>query len=80
VNKLRAILLFEANSNMFNSYIFGRRAMEMAREYNLIPQEQYAECQSDSQDGAWLKRLFADISRQLKIPIGIVSADAEQWL
>ena len=52
--------------------------MEMAREYNLIPQEQYAECQSDGQDGAWLKRLFADISRQLKIPIGIVSADAEQ--
>eukprot|EP00956_Cyclotella_meneghiniana_P032414 scaffold89146_cov64-Cyclotella_meneghiniana.AAC.5 len=30
VNKLRAILLLEADSNMFNSYIFGRRAMEMA--------------------------------------------------
>eukprot|EP00956_Cyclotella_meneghiniana_P034032 scaffold101125_cov66-Cyclotella_meneghiniana.AAC.4 len=49
-----------------------------ARQHNLIPQEQYAERQSDGQDGAWLKRLFADISRQLKIPIGIVSADAEQ--
>jgi hypothetical protein len=36
--------------------------MEMAREYNLIPQEQYAEHQSDGQDGAWLKRLFADKS------------------
>lgn len=78
VNKLRAILLFEADSNMFNSYVFGQRAMEMARRHNLIPQEQYAERQSDGQDGAWLKRLFADISRQLRIPIGIVSADAEQ--
>jgi Na+-translocating ferredoxin:NAD+ oxidoreductase RnfE subunit len=34
--------------------------------------------QSDGQDGAWLKRLFAHISRQLRIPIGIVSADTEQ--
>ena len=78
VNKLRAILLFEADSNMFNSYVFGKRAMEVARQHNLIPPEQYAARQSDGQDGAWLKRLFADISRQLKIPIGIVSADAEQ--
>jgi hypothetical protein len=61
VNKLRAILLFEADSNMFNSYIFGRRAMEMARECNLITQEQYAKHHSDGQDGAWLKSVFADI-------------------
>ena len=43
VNKLRAILLFEADSNMFNSFVFVRSAMEMARQHNLIPQEQYAE-------------------------------------
>ena len=78
VNKLRAILLFEADSNMFNSFVFGRRAMEMARQHNLIPQEQYAERQSDGQDGVWLKCLFADLSRQLRIAIGIISADAEQ--
>jgi hypothetical protein len=52
VNKLHAILLFEADSNMFNSYIFGQRAMELARKHNLIPPEQYAERQSDSQDRA----------------------------
>jgi hypothetical protein len=56
VNKLRAILLFEADSNMFNSFVFGRRAMETARQHNLI---------SDGQDGAWPRRLFADLSRQL---------------
>ena len=41
VNKLRAILLFEADSNMLNSFVFGRQAMEMAREHNLIPHEQF---------------------------------------
>jgi hypothetical protein len=51
--------------------------MAMAREHNLIPQEQYAERESEASDGGWLKRLFADISRQSRIPIGIVSADAE---
>jgi hypothetical protein len=76
VNKLRAILLFEADSNMFNSFVFGRRAMEMARQHNLIPQEQYAERQSDGQDGAWLKRLFADLSRQLRIAIMGLSCSA----
>jgi hypothetical protein len=77
VNKLRAILLIEADSNMFNRFIFADRAMAMAREHNLIPQEQYAERESEASDGGWLKRLFADISRQSRIPIGIVSADAE---
>jgi hypothetical protein len=52
VNKLWAILLFEADSNMFNSYVFGQRAMEMARLHNLIPQEQYAERQSVGQHSA----------------------------
>jgi hypothetical protein len=77
VNKMRAILLFEADSNMFNRFIFADRAMAMAREHNLIPQEQYAEQQSEAADGGWAKRLFGDISRQSKTPMGIVSADAE---
>lgn len=77
VNKLRAILLFEADSNMFNRFVFADRAMAMARQHNLIPSEQYAERQSEAADGNWSKRLFADISRQAKLPIGIVSADAE---
>ena len=77
VNKLRAILLFEADSNMFNRFVFADRAMALAREHNMIPTEQYAERQSEAADGNWSKRLIADISRQGKTPIGIVSADAE---
>ena len=40
VNKLRAILLIEADSNMINCIlIFRDRMMEQAREYDMIPQE-----------------------------------------
>ena len=76
VKKLRAILLMEADFQMLNRLIFANRAMAEARRLGLIPDEQYAERQSDGQDGAWLKRLFADISRQARIFIGIISADA----
>lgn len=76
VNKLRAILLMEADMNMHNRLIFGDRMMEVARENNLVPDEQYAEKESDSQDGVFLKRLLSDISRQLKIAMAIISADA----
>jgi hypothetical protein len=49
----------------------------MARQHNLIPEEQYAERECEASDGAWSKRLLADISRQSRQPMGIVSADAE---
>jgi hypothetical protein len=62
---------------MFNRLLLSNRPMELAREHGIIPPEQYAERQSDGQDGSWLKRLFADVSRQARQPMGIVSADAE---
>jgi hypothetical protein len=49
---------------MHNRLVFGNRMMELAREADLIPPEQYAERQSDGQDGAWFKKLIGDISRQ----------------
>ena len=76
VNKLRAILLIEGDMNMANRLVFGDRMMALARSLGLIPDEQFAEQQSDGQDGAFFKRLLADISRQLKIPLAIISADA----
>lgn len=76
VNKLRAILLMEADFQMLNRLIFANRAMALARSHGLIPDEQYAERQSDGQDGAWLKRLFADVSRQARAAFSIISADA----
>jgi hypothetical protein len=76
VHKLRAILLMEADFNMHNRLVFGNRMMELAREADLIPPEQYAERQSDGQDGAWFKKLIRDISRQAKLAMGWISADA----
>jgi hypothetical protein len=66
----------EADFQMLNRLIFTNRAMAQARHFGLIPDKQYAERQSDGQDGAWLKQLFADISRQARAAIGILSADA----
>jgi hypothetical protein len=76
VNKLRAILLMEGDFNMHNRLIFGTRMMEIAREADLIPPEQFAEKQSDGQDGVFLARLICDISRQARILLAIISADA----
>jgi hypothetical protein len=51
--------------------------MEIAREAELIPPEQFAERQSDGQDGVWFKKLLADISRQAKLmAMGWISANA----
>jgi hypothetical protein len=77
VNKLRAILLFEADSNMFIRLLLSNRPMELAHEHGVTPLEQYAERQSDGQDGVWLKRLFADVSQQAQQAMGIISADTE---
>ena len=76
VNKQRAILLIEGDMNMSNRLIFGDRMMALARELGLIPDEQFAEGQSDCQDGVFFKRLLSDISRQLNIAMAIISADA----
>ena len=46
VHKLRAILLMEGDYNMHNRLIFGSRMMECAREAGLIPNEQFAEKES----------------------------------
>ncbi len=43
VNKLRAILLMEADFNFHNKVIFGSRMLEAARLQGLIPEEQFSE-------------------------------------
>ena len=61
---------------MHNRVVFGDRMMSIAREHDLIPDDQYAERESDGQDGAFMKRLVYDSSRLMKIALGIVSEDA----
>jgi hypothetical protein len=78
INKLRAILLMEADFNASNKIIFGERMMDMdnARKYRLMPEEIFSEKQRMADDGAVAKRTFYDIVRQLKRPAGLASVDA----
>ena len=76
VNKLRAILLMEADFNFHNKLIFGKRMLDQARANGIIPPEQYSEQQSTADDGTFDKILQSDISRQFKQRMSIISADA----
>ena len=76
VNKLRAILLMEADFNFHNKLIFGKRMVDAARAEGLIPTEQYATQQSTADDGLFDKILESDISCQKRLPLCIISADA----
>ena len=76
VNKLRAILLMEADFNFHNKLIFGKRMLDHARENGVIPPEQYSEKQTTAEDGTFDKILQADISRQQRQRMCIISADA----
>ena len=76
VNKLRAILLMEADFNFHNKLLFGKRMMATARAHGLVPPEQYSEKESTTEDGTFDKILQSDISRQFRQRMGIISADA----
>ena len=64
VSKLRAILLMEADFNMHNKLIFGKRMLDRARAEGIIPQEQYSDKEHTAEDGTFDKVLQSDISRQ----------------
>lgn len=76
VNKLRAILLMEADFNMINKLIYGVRMMPHARSHSVIPQEQFAEKGKTAQDGKMIGNFFWDLSRQRRVPAAAASVDA----
>jgi len=76
VNKLRSILLLEADFNKANKIIYGERMMANIRRYHLMPEEIFSERNRTADDGALSKILFFDIGRQLRVPSAIASVDA----
>ena len=42
VNKLRAVLLMEADFNMHNKVVFGKRMLDAVRAKGVIPDEHYS--------------------------------------
>ena len=76
VNKLRAILLMEADFNMHNRIIFGSRMIEAVRKQGLIPEETFSSAGTTAEDGSFQKQLVYDISRQSRTACTNTSNDA----
>ena len=76
VEKLRAIQLYKADFNRYNQFIFGCQAMNMLTESGYIPEELFSQKRVTAEDAKFDKTLMADLSRQAKHPMTIVSADA----
>jgi hypothetical protein len=78
VEKLRAILLMEADFNFFNGLMFAKRMMHQAEEQERIPLECYGSRKNyEAIDVAVNRRLIGDILRQKRIPGAVASVDAE---
>ena len=78
VDKLRAILLMEGDFNFYNKWIFGHVAVNKLYEIGYIPEDQYSKRGSTAEDSKLDNRLTMDLSRQLRLPLVAVSADADK--
>ena len=76
VEKLRAIMLLEADFNLGAKLIFGKRMIDDLEAENKIPDEQFARKSHESIEVALNRRLTSDFSRHRRMPIGIAGADA----
>ena len=63
VEKLRAILLMEADFNFKNKLIYGCRMLDGTRKYMFGPEEIYSEHGKTADDGSLSMTLFYDIVR-----------------
>ena len=76
LNKLRAILLMEADFNFANKIIYGVRMIPNARKHGYMQEEIYSEKNKMADDGALAKILFFDIVSQSRLAAGLSSVDA----
>ncbi|MGB0809178.1 MAG: reverse transcriptase domain-containing protein, partial [bacterium] len=78
VNKLRAILLLEADFNFCNKLIFGHRMINSAREEGMIPEEIFSSKGKTAEDAILQQVLLYDIARVTKRPLLVAQVDAAQ--
>ena len=76
VEKLRAIKLYEADFNCYNQFIFGQASMDSLTANNYLPEELFRQKGCTAEDAKFDKTLMADLSRQARHPMTVVSADA----
>jgi hypothetical protein len=65
VNKLRAILLMEADFNYMNKWVFGYETINKLYALTYIPGDQYCQKESTAEDARMGNRLTMDLSQQL---------------
>ena len=75
VEKLRAILLMEADFNFQNGTIYGSRMLDTARQYKFMPEEIFSEQGKIADDCSLTKILIYDIARQSRCTAAISSID-----
>ena len=78
VNKLRAILLTEADFNYMNKWVFGHEAINKMYALGYVAEDQYSQKESTAEDARLDNRLTMDLSRQLRHPLATMSADADK--
>ncbi len=77
VEKLQAIQLYKADFNCYNQFIFGKAAMDLLNSIGYYAtKELFSQKGSTSEDAKFNKTLMADLSRQARHPMMVVSANA----
>jgi hypothetical protein len=74
IQKMRAILLMEADFNFTNKELYGSQMLNM--RFGYTAEEIYSERWRTAEDGAVAKQLFYDIVRQFRLCASISSIDA----
>jgi hypothetical protein len=75
VEKLQAIHLYEADFNCYNQFIFGSQAMQALTNSGYVPEELFSQKGTTAKEAKFDKTLMADLSRQARHLMTIVSAD-----
>ncbi len=76
LEKLRAIQLYKVDFNCYNQFIFRKEALNTLNRINYTPEELFSQKGSASEDAKFNKTLMADLSREVRRPMPVVSADA----
>ncbi len=78
VNKLRAILLMEADFNYMNKWIFGHKAINKMYAFGYVAEDQYSQKERTAEDTKLDNKLTMDLSCQLQHPLATMSADPDK--
>ncbi len=68
--------MYEADFHCYNQFVFGKAAMDSLNSIGYAPKELFSQKGSTSKDAKFNKTLLADLSRQARHPMMVVSANA----